>query len=486
MSTTNSARRVASPEWVVAGRSDIDVDTTLVGGWGVSPAPLARSASFTNFAEREMAVPVGNSPSEKAVRTHELIHARVSPTRIPVQLMEQIGVTSSSVRTAEEVRVNFLANADLMKRKGHPGTADLCDGSEKGLATKAVENGDWSLALSLYLNTFNTKVHKVVKRKLRTVPQWKESLSVIEKQMKDWDCSRNNHHWEHRVAFTSPITYRYVNGRFGKTEDVLLGQGFIEYTLPLAEQIDGWIADPPRKTTKVAGGLSRVPNYRKMHGQWETLRFGMTSLTESTTSFMGRRKRPAMTGKFPSRPDRLLTDPERRIFRETVRSEGGIVVFDCSGSMSVTHQEVRDVVAKYAGVTVVAYTWRGRNVANAWILARNGRMISESDFEEIDLNNGNGVDGPILRWAIRQRRSPKDFIIWVSDGFVTGRGDSSTDNLMKECAQLSVRHNIIGVKDSEEALSLLADMKRTGLRPRHKFVSAIAKYVKGDIDNDYE
>jgi hypothetical protein len=214
------------------------------------------------------------------------------------------------------------------------------------------------------------------------------------------------------------------------------------------------------------------PDIIPMSSEWAELRFGMTSLTESASSFIGRRKRPSMTGKFPVRPDRLLTDPERRIFRETVRGEGGIVVFDCSGSMGVTIDEVKAILKHYAGATIMAYTYRGED-ANAWVLARNGRMIGEGEFRDLDLGHGNGVDSPALRWAIRQRKTPKDFIVWVSDGHVTGIGDQSSTGLVRECALLSQKYNIIGVQDSSEAIRLVADMKR-GVRPRHKFVPVIA------------
>ena len=472
-------KRVASPEWVIAGRSDISVNEALQGGWGVSPAPLVRSASFVNFATREMSVPTGDTPAEKAVRTHELIHARVSPTAVPTALMEQIGVTASSVRLAEEVRVNFLAGSYGMKGSDHPGVRALSDGSEKGVAAKAVEDRNWHLALNIYLTTFNTDIHKAVKRKLRSVEEWKKAFTVIDRAMKHWNTASGDQYHPSQMRRTDPTRYEWVEGRYGKVESALLGSGFITHTLPLAGMIDGWIADPPSGSkARSPFGLGSRVGRNSTPNQWEDLRFGMTSLTETTSSFLGKRKRPAMTGKFPVRPDRLLTDPERRIFREIVRSEGGIVVFDCSGSMSVSHQEVRDVMTKYAGATVMAYTFRGDNTANAWVLARNNRMVSESEFQQIDLGHGNGVDGPALRWAIRQRKTPKDFIVWVTDGAVTGKGDGYADNLLHECAQLSVRHNIISVEDTDEALELLAEMKRTGKRFRNRFISIIETTLK--------
>ena len=192
----------------------------------------------------------------------------------------------------------------------------------------------------------------------------------------------------------------------------------------------------------------------------------MTSLTEPTANFVGRRKRPSITGKFPSRPDRLLTDPERRIFREYAKGIGGIVVFDCSGSMGVDYEVVRGAVAQFAGATVLAYSYNGAGEANAWVLAKNGRMVSASEMENLRLNRGNSVDGLALRWAIRNRRSNKDFIMWVSDLGVTGLHDDWSSDLLEDCADLCRKYDIIQVGNTEEALSVLTNMKRNGGKPR--------------------
>jgi hypothetical protein len=279
---------------------------------------------------------------------------------------------------------------------------------------------------------------------------------------------------------TDPVGYRWVDTKTKGAHNTYLPEGFIQHTLPLAETIDGWLDNPPRKPKNGKfvwkKGDPKVPDVVPVSSHWEDLRFGMTSLTESATAFIGRRKRPAMTGKFPVRPDRLLTDPERRIFREVVRGEGGTVVFDCSGSMGVQIDEVKAILKHFAGATIMAYTYRGTEAPNAWVLARNGRMVGDAEFAQIDLGHGNGVDGHALRWAIRQRKKPKDFIVWVSDGFVTGKGDASSADLIKECALLSLKHNIIGVQNSYEAIQLVADIKR-GVRFRHKFVPVIKAYL---------
>ena len=467
--TNQNNLRVASPEWVISGRGDALVESQLQGGWGSNPAPLSRGASSVDFGHREITVPAGDSPAEIAVRTHELLHARISPVSVPPQLLNQFGLTSTAVRLAEELRVNILGARLEKTTGGEVSVRAMKDGSEKGIADDAVENDRWQAALSIFLNTYETCEFKTVKRRLRKKEQWRQPLEIVEKFLK------KNMHWNNvgrRLDSTHPTNYKWVDGRDGTESSALLGYGFINVTLPLAQQIDEWLLHPPAPK----GSTPRVGKrpISDGHGrQWEELRFGMTSLTETTTSFIGKRKRPAMMGKYPSRPDRLLTDPERRIFRETVRGEGGIVVFDCSGSMSVTHEDVRAVTKKFAGATVVAYTYRGEHQANAWVLARNQRMVSEHEFADIDLNHGNGVDAPILRWALRQKKSPKDFLVWVSDGYITGAGDYSTQELLDECTDLCVKHKIIGVEDAEEAIALLEEMKRTGARPTNRYARHI-------------
>lgn len=475
--STNNNLRVASPEWVISGRGDALVESQLQGGWGSNPAPLSRGASSVDFGHREITVPSGDSPAEVAVRTHELLHARISPVSVPPQLLTQLGVTSPAVRLAEEVRVNVLGSFLEKRTAGTVSVRAMRDGSEKGIADDAVEHGRWQAALSIFLNTYETCEFKNVKRRLRKKEEWREPLAIVEKYLKKKLAER-----EVRYAIDSalPTNYKWVDGRDGSQQSALLGHGFINVTLALAQEVDEWLVrpptpPPPRGTPKFGGRKRPIADGRG--AEWEQLRFGMTSLTETTTSFIGKRKRPAMMGKYPSRPDRLLTDPERRIFRETVRGTGGIVVFDCSGSMSVTHEDVRAVTKKFAGATVVAYTQRGEHQANAWVLARNQRMVSEGEFADIDLNHGNGVDGPMLRWAIRQRKSPKDFIVWVSDGYVTGKGDYSAEALVGECAELCAKHKIIGVEDCRAALELLDEMKRTGARPTNRHARHIANWL---------
>lgn len=466
--------RVVAPEWVVSSRADRVLGDGLDGrGWGVSPAPLQRGSAFTDFGQAHMAVPMGDDPASAAVRLHEMIHASISPSNLPNALVEQIGVTLRSVRVAEEMRVNFVARHVGVHGSLAASMDDLTDGSEASSAKNIVDRRNWDDALALYLQTYNTGVHKSVRRALIRVPEWREAFDTIEKHLADWE-------WKYRklpehfakvrvrhLASTDAVSYVWVDESNGNRCETVIPSGF-RFSLDMATAIEDWMKSPPRPASPHSPRRVK-PARMKSYSPWAELRFGMTALTEPTANFIGRRKRPAITGKHPSRPDRLLTDPERRIFREVVRGGNAVVVFDCSGSMSVTHDMVRRAVERFAGATIAVYTQRGSLDANAWVVARNGRMMSREDFDGLPLGHGNGVDYPILRWAVNQRRTNKDFVLWVSDGYVTGRNDFHGEDLLDECLDLSVRERIIGVDTPDEAIELLDRMKRTGVTPGGKF-----------------
>jgi hypothetical protein len=61
------------------------------------------------------------------------------------------------------------------------------------------------------------------------------------------------------------------------------------------------------------------------------------------------------------------------------------------------------------------------------VIAKNGHF-AEIVKATSDFGTGNVIDGPALQWLFRQE-APR---IWVSDGFVTGRGDEAGMNLDEE------------------------------------------------------
>ena len=199
---------------------------------------------------------------------------------------------------------------------------------------------------------------------------------------------------------------------------------------------------------------------------------------------MGRKRVASNTGRSPRRLHRYLTDPQRRVFDHTIRGKGGIVLIDCSGSTQITKDEVREILVNSPSATVVVYTVlsftrddNGALPTNAWVLAKNGRMVEDIPFES---GAANAVDLPAVRWAVdnRKRREP---IIWVTDGGVSGvssgsYGETFHKSLNLECLEFVKRHGIILASDVTNAIEKLTKL-RTGTRPNSDYGQGFSPYV---------
>jgi len=160
-------------------------------------------------------------------------------------------------------------------------------------------------------------------------------------------------------------------------------------------------------------------------------------------------------GRHPRRLHRLLTDPERRIFDRTVHGRGGVVVIDCSGSMSLSVEEIKEILTAAPGATILGYSDMGDEKENAWILAHKGKMVSEIP----KMGGGNGVDLPALEWGIRARQRPTSPVIFITDGGVCGKNAGFVETLaMQQCIKSIMKNNVLTyehVEDSVEALKML-------------------------------
>lgn len=459
--------RAGAPEWITTAREDSLVHDELGQGWTVHTGPLSRGFASTDFGSCSMVLPSGDSPAAQAVRAHELIHAAISPTGVPADFLRLIGVSTHAISLAEECRVNGLMRS--WSDRAIP-TGDeippllweaLRDGSEKQAAELAVAGRDWKAALNVFLATLNTGSGKLVRRHLNQVEEWREPLDRIRQRVNERMLGMN-------AVFTEPYKYTYYAGKPRPTEQTtVIPRSFAEYTIPLAIEIERWLENSPNGGDDNLAGLGDTgdPEW-DMSDKWDQIRLGPVELSENTGRFIGRRKRPALTGKIPRRPDRLITDPERRIFREEVRANGGVVVFDCSGSMSVTHDQVKMILSAFTGATIIAYANHEGHRPNAWFLARNGRAVSETSFAGLPLYGGNGIDGPIVQYASKLRRTRGDFLIWVSDGYVTGKHDHYAEELARDMARIIVRERVLMIPRASDAVELVKRLRSGSSLPR--------------------
>ncbi|MFZ0768301.1 MAG: hypothetical protein WAM64_03665, partial [Acidimicrobiales bacterium] len=180
-----------------------------------------------------------------------------------------------------------------------------------------------------------------------------------------------------------------------------------------------------------------------------------------------RRTRATTTGRNLRFPGRLITDDHRRAFGDRVARRGGVVVVDQSGSMDVDHNSLQQLLRRAPHALVVGYSHRPGDrgsAANAWLLCDRGNSATTWPTGNV----GNGVDGPVLRWALAQRRASEPFI-WVSDGQVTDSHDHPDEHLTIECAELVRHHRIRLVRDLDEATQVLRTNRPTPVSSLARF-----------------
>lgn len=200
-------------------------------------------------------------------------------------------------------------------------------------------------------------------------------------------------------------------------------------------------------------------------GGWELAVLAKPDLSISHTGLIGRRIRAAREGKYVRDLGRIISDPEQRVFGRKTRALGGVVVVDCSGSMSLTDEEMKAIMRSSAGCTVIAYSSGGsgsQGEPNIWLVARRGRQVRDLPA----FPGGNGVDGPALEYGLsfRTHNAP---VVWISDTHVTGAHGYSQAKLRAQCLRLCRLNNIYIAPDCEQAVELLKKLQ-SGQRVNYK------------------
>ena len=457
---------VAMPEFL--SRRDRSTEA-----WTVEQGAPVRGEAHTNLTDRVMRVPFGNSPAARVIRAHEMIHAKVSPLAVPSSIVvDGVVVGDEAIRAAEEVRVNGLVKAagfdiDL-----------LTDGSERSTGKRIAEMGltdGWNHAVTFGSALIGTKALTAFLGGVSAGDkEMGELLKATIKEIKKTHTRLGKRYG--RKATASTELARYPDG----TE---LPQGFHNVALPLAVAIQlamvsssedsqpGDIESDIRRRVESSGrGSWALPIIRK-----DLL------LTQHVNGRIGRKRIASQTGTNPRRLDRMLTDPERRVFDRRSRGKGGIVLIDQSGSMRLSNTEIDAMVAEAPGCVIIGYSHAPGSTAipNIWVIANRGKVCEQIPGG----NGGNGVDGPAIRFALTHRRTGEPFV-WVCDGFVTDSKDELGQHLTNECAELVMKHRIHMVAEADEAISALRRARNSRLPVRA--VGRIAESTPWQNQGEYE
>lgn len=468
---TPSGTGVAMPEWLA--RQDRDN-----GAWDVRNGPAQRGEAWTNQRERLMRVPFGGDETNRVIRAHEMTHARVSPELAILGV--ELGISEGAIRAAEEFRVN-----QLVKTAGFDINL-LVDGSERRAGERLAEMGDYEGLVQFVAATADTDGAKAFLRGVRNIdPDLAKSLREVEKAIiKTWrkDARRNGDKWTaKRWGNTTPVNVPQSD-KDGWTA------GYRDYVIPLAQMLDiATEALKPSDDVDSDGGEDKGANEDSViervkdavtgrGGRWGTLLFDDdVRLTKTVRGSLGRRRTATNMGRNPRRINRMLTDPQRRVFDKTYRSTGGVVVIDQSGSMSLSIEQVEQIMEASPGCTIIGYSHRAGSagIPNIWILAENGRRTENVRKG----SGGNGVDVPAVKFAVSKARRGEP-IIWVTDGVVTSSHDDKCyPNLFEDAARIVKRHHIHMVPDVRSAVKSLGRLSCGESLPT-QFVGPILTYAE--------
>lgn len=442
----------AMPEWLA--RND-----TENGAWDVRNGPAQRGEAWTNQRDRIMRVPFGGDETNRVIRAHEMTHARVSP-QLAV-LGTELGISEGSIRCAEEFRVN-----QLVRTAGFDINL-LVDGSERRAGERLAEMEDYAGLVQFIAATADTDGAKAFLRGVKNVdPDLAKALREVEKSIiKMWrqHARRYGDKWQaKRWGDTTPVTVSQSD-KEGWTK------GYRDYVIPLAQMLDLAVAalTPPSdeddesidgEEDKGQNEETKIDRVKRAvtgrGGVWGQLLFDdEVRLTKTVKGSMGRKRVATNMGRNPRRINRMLTDPQRRVFDRTNRGIGGVVVIDQSGSMSLSIEEVETIMEASPGCTIIGYSHKAGStgIPNIWILAENGRRTENVRKG----SGGNGVDVPAVKFAASKARRGEP-ILWVTDGMVTSsHNDQLYDNLEEDAARVVRRHGIHMVPDVKGAVEAL-------------------------------
>ena len=420
---------------LLSGREDGDVPRA----WSVRAGSTMRGGASCNLADRVLEVPLEVSDTARVVRAHELMHARVSPQvhHLAKALDE---VTPRALECAEEYRVNFL-----LGRLGFD-VSLLRDGTEKLGGRHVAEAQEWAEAVCFWVAVLGTGGERDYLAGIRQVrSEWLPALRAVRKR------AAAIFNQSTSVLAATRLNSDGVPGGYGRS------------TLALARALtlamEARLPATPEELRAFRRALE-AGGRRPATGRFAPLVIdGTLERTIRPRSASIRRSRPTTSGTVLRYPSRLLTDDLRRGFSQRVARHGGVVVIDQSGSMDLDPNALARLLRCAPRALVLGYSHRPGDRGsspNAWVLCDRGTVATRYPTGNV----GNGVDGPALRWALRQREGDEP-VVWVTDGQVTDSHDHPDADLTRECATLVRRHGIRLARGLEEAASALRSNSRT-------------------------
>lgn len=378
---------------------------------GAKPWTIEPSSAFTPRVfpkHRVLQVPLDSSPHSRFMRNHELGHIRWSHPH-PDEVARRHGIYLDVLQAVEDMRINTkLGQLGLDMGRGA-----LPQRVATAVAANLIRQGDArSVVLTMVAAQGTGETEEHFRRVFSSNPVGDQAVRVAKEARQSlWSTGSAKFKDTIRVAKWLQLLLEGITPR-----DTLLKS----------------VSSSGKK-----GGLAGLEEGLKIIGQhgtsaratrkipWGKMRVETPPRPLRVTGYLGRRRIAAEEGNVPRNIHRLLIDS--RVFQRVRRSQGGTVLIDASGSMSLTNEDLKKILAQAPGACVAVYSGNDRDGVLR-VLANEGRQV-EDRWVAAPAGGANVIDGPALEWLGKQQK-PR---IWVSDGQVTGVHDRMSTLNTLEC-----------------------------------------------------
>lgn len=382
----------------------------------------------TNLRERVMNIPVGDSPEDLATRQHEMLHVAFSP------ITEDGTAHDMALLAAEDARVETLAvKHGIHRQHVHYPVTEMIDAALQNSITAAA-----SLAVASISTPDETEAREAAGGMFAPLIDSTKAL------------------FEQDISFAggqaAAQLIRDIATSLGGTQDSESGTPGTGSGLPMHqpapepeddEEDDDEEDEHNWETPEAA--RRRQENREELPFNWDLTipkspreqpwgvpsidrppltRLAGTVKGKNDLETVSRKPRWRDQGTVPGAMHRMTTD--QKVFRTRTRISGGTILIDMSGSMSITSDQVEELLQQAPAATVAGYWGYGDGTGTIRVLAADGRMTAKRYFESD--GGTNEIDLPAIEWLARQP-GPR---YWVCDGAITVTGDWDPSDEQKE------------------------------------------------------
>ena len=402
------------------------------------------SNGATNKVAKKIWVPL--EAGGEGVTRHELAHVRFSPRKLPRVRFPQI-----FLQAVEDARINMA-----LAQVGWPVELDREQLAHVAhLAARDAKSGAIAATLVRAIASLGTSAAPILRSELEALPasvsEWAIGwLDRVERRLSRARGRLGGPVAPFRTAHEIAKDLARDLKRRGLWRDGFTVEGLGCCHVELSE-VEG---EGRGRHGLGKSGYARLLERRRLEGARPVaaghMKIARPPLVVRQTSVLRAgvaRRHCAMEGTQIVRPDRLALD--RAIFQRTGPGGGGTILVDTSGSMSLSAENVEDLVRSAGGAAVVAiYSGRG-DEGELRIIARADHRVEKEFFEPF--GSGNVVDLPALEWLAKQPR-PR---LWVSDEIVTGVSDEGCEEILEACRAVVRRGDIERVETPADAIAWL-------------------------------